>query len=193
LRKMPHQNTAPLIYPGHLRAGGVRWPIPDYKKPNALLDDDTTAKLLLPAGTYVLVKRFSVKEEVRRIVACVFRPEDAPYPRVGFENHLNVFHSNDQGLDPILALGLALWLNSTVLDLHFRQFSGHTQVNATDLRSLRYPALEQLRSLGEAIAKGPWPDQEEIDGLVERFVLNGDSSSGERMIVDSSSSRPRAE
>jgi adenine-specific DNA-methyltransferase len=41
---------------------------------------------------------------------------------------------------------LAAFLNSTVLDVYFRQFNGHTQVNATDLRNLRYPSRSQLES-----------------------------------------------
>jgi adenine-specific DNA-methyltransferase len=172
LRAMPAEHTAPLIYPGHLQSGRIRWPIPGYRKPNALVDDASTAKLMLPNGTYVLVKRFSSKEETRRIVACIYRAEDIPTKRVGFENHLNVFHDRNHGLDPVLAHGIAMWLNSTVLDLHFRQFSGHTQVNATDLRNLRYPALEQLRTLGEAVLDGDWPDQTEIDELVRLCVLS---------------------
>lgn len=41
-----------------------------------------------------------------------------------------------------------IFLNSTLVDLYFRQFNGHTQVNATDLRSFRYPNEEQLLRLG---------------------------------------------
>lgn len=52
------------------------------------------------------------------------------------------------------------------------QFSGHTQVNATDLRSLRYPARDKLAALGRRIGK-TFPDQEELDRLVEEVVCRG--------------------
>jgi adenine-specific DNA-methyltransferase len=39
------------------------------------------------------------------------------------------------------------YLNSQEVDDYFRVFSGHTQVNATDLRRLRYPTIEQLKSM----------------------------------------------
>ena len=54
----------------------------------------------MPNGVYVLVKRFSAKEERRRIVAAVFRPEHnlAGFASVGFENHLNYFHGKGQSL-----------------------------------------------------------------------------------------------
>jgi len=34
------------------------------------------------------------------------------------------------------------------VDDYFRRFSGHTQVNATDLRLLRYPGRRDLEELG---------------------------------------------
>jgi hypothetical protein len=43
---------------------------------------------------------------------------------------------------------LAVFLNSTSVDDYFRRFSGHTQVNATDLRLLRYPGRGNLEELG---------------------------------------------
>jgi adenine-specific DNA-methyltransferase len=73
----------------------------------------------------------------------------ADYPSIGFENHLNYFYGVHKLLDEPLALGLAIYLNSTLVDSYFRQFSGHTQVNATDLRNLRYPTRRQLRALSE--------------------------------------------
>jgi adenine-specific DNA-methyltransferase len=171
LRQSVGPDTAPLIYPGHLRDGRVTWPLATSRKPNAIVDVEETSSLLLPSGTYVVVKRFSAKEETRRVVAAVFHPQDAPHERVGFENHLNVFHVGNNGIDPTLARGLTLWLNSTTLDLYFRQFSGHTQVNATDLRNVGYPRVEQLTRLGQAADDGLWPDQAEIDELVERNVF----------------------
>ena len=96
----------------------------------------------------MVVKRFSAKEERRRVVAVVYDPEDVDADDIGFENHLNVFHRRGRGLQPQIAAGLCLWLNSTAVDQFFRTFSGHTQVNATDLRSMQYPSTAQLTSLG---------------------------------------------
>jgi hypothetical protein len=67
---------------------------------------------------------------------------------LGFENHLNVFHEHKHGLPEALARGLAVFLNTTAVDEHFRRFNGHTQVNATDLKMMKYPSREALFSLG---------------------------------------------
>ena len=148
-----------------------------------------TEELLVPNGVYVLVKRFTAKEERRRVVATVFRPEGnlAGFPSVGFENHLNYFHRNGGALDGALAEGLAVFLNSTLVDSYFRQFSGHTQVNATDLRSLRYPSKEQLYFLSGSVEAGT-RDQPAIDAAVGAMirratVMAGLSSSRRRSIL----------
>jgi adenine-specific DNA-methyltransferase len=130
------------------------------------------------------VKRFSAKEETRRVVASIFLPLDAPAERVGFENHLNVFHSGGSGINDDLARGLALWLNSTVFDLHFRQFSGHTQVNATDLRNVQYPSKQQLIELGKRLDGQPWPDQAAIDELTASQVTTLANGRGLSMGTD---------
>lgn len=169
LRMDPEPGTVPLLYPVHLRGGRVRWPVPGGKKANALADVDETQKLLLPSGNYVLVKRFSSKEERRRIVASVLAEGDLRSAQVAIENHVNVFHHRNAGLPLELAWGIAAYLNSTIVDLFFRQFNGHTQVNATDLRSLRYPSVDQLIRLGSA-AHDTEHDQGAIDSLVEWFV-----------------------
>ncbi len=164
LRMDPGPDTRPLIYPTHFHEGGVRWPKAT-KKPNALVDAPSTSELWMPRGTYVLVKRFSSKEEVRRVVAAVCDPEVVQGDKVGFENHLNVFHAGGAGLDPTLARGLAGFLNSTIVDTCFRQFNGHTQVNATDLRNMRYPALASLKELGERLGPRHLP-QGALDEVV---------------------------
>jgi adenine-specific DNA-methyltransferase len=69
-----------------------------------------------------------------------------------------------------LAKGLAAYLNSTLVDIYFRQFNGHTQVNATDLRNMRYPARAELESLGRRI-RDAFPNQAELDALIEKELL----------------------
>jgi adenine-specific DNA-methyltransferase len=170
LRPQPSAGTAPLIYPCHFNGGFVQWPLPGARKPNAIVRTDRTADLLVPAGVYVLVKRFTSKEERRRLVACVFDPRRVSADAVGFENHLNYFHAAGRELPMSLAKGLALFLNSTLADLFFREFSGHTQVNATDLRSLRYPGREALERLG-ARGLDPGLPQAEVDEMVQEELL----------------------
>ncbi len=171
LRMKPGKSTAPLIYPSHFEDGFVAWPKPAGRKPNAITDNAATANLLVKRGVYVLVKRFSSKEERRRVVAAIYDPQRIDAERIGFENHLNYFHTNGSGLTRNVAKGLALFLNSTAVDQYFRQFSGHTQVNATDLRSLRYPSIEQLKRLGNRV-KSRMPDQERIDAIIEETVFS---------------------
>jgi len=149
LRNTAIPGAHPLVYPGNLRSGEVKWPL-EIKKPQWFLPENETDKsLLLPDGWYVAVKRFSAKEEKRRIVAATWTPTEK-YPHIAFENHLNVYHINARGLDAELAKGLTAWLNSSLVDKYFRTFSGHTQVNATDLRTLRYPSETTLRLLGRS-------------------------------------------
>jgi adenine-specific DNA-methyltransferase len=175
LLEWPGAGSVPLIYPGNLREGRVHWPLA-IRKAQAIAARPETRNLLLPAGCYVLVKRFSAKEERRRVVAAVYEPEDVSTGAVGFENHLNVFHHAGEGLTEHIALGLCLWLNSSAVDRFFRTFSGHTQVNATDLRSLRYPSRQRLEVLGLALGGASWPDQEKIDSLVSLHVLGHDDA-----------------
>ncbi len=166
LRDSTGPDTVPLIYPGHFVRGQVRWPNPKIRKPEAIIRSEATASMLLPPGCYVLVKRFSSKEEPRRVVAAVLEPESVAAPAIGFENHLNYFHINNGGLPLEIARGLASYLNSSLVDVYFRQFSGHTQVNATDLRMLRYPSREFLERLG-ARSRDRQPAQQEIDIVLE--------------------------
>ena len=117
------------------------------------------------AGHYVVVKRFSAKEERRRVVAGVWDKRGA----VAFDNKTNYLHESGSPLDPTLAQGLAVWLNSTPLDEVFRTFSGHTQVNAGDLEALPFPNREVLLELGRALP-GELSDQELIDKVVDAVV-----------------------
>lgn len=169
LRKEPELGTVPLLYPCHFNGGTVHWPKSASRKPNAILDNDETRKWLVPSGVYLLTKRFTSKEERRRLVACLFDPDEVKAKRVGFENHLNYFHAGGHGLERTLAVGLYLFLNSTVVDQYFRRFSGHTQVNATDLRTLTYPNRDTLQAMGRDLETLNL-SQDEIDQLVTKHI-----------------------
>ncbi len=169
LHEMPEVGDVPLLYPGHFSGGKIEWPKPDFKKPNAIARNAETAKWLFPNGHFCVVRRFSSKEERRRIVANVVDPKTFPdVDKLGFENHLNVFHDKKTGLSPALAHGLSAFLNTTMVDETFRRFSGHTQVNATDLRTMKYPGRDTLITLGKWAMRQSSLSQQAID---EQLVI----------------------
>lgn len=184
IHRQPNERTVPLIYPAHFENGFVRWPKPNGRKRNAIDNNDQTEKWLMPQGCYTLTRRFSSKEERRRIVAAVYDPSHVPGEKVGFENHLNVFHVGGKGLHPSTARGLAVYLNSTPIDQFFRLFNGHTQVNATDLRTLPYPSLKTLNFLGAQIDSDTMPKQEAIDVMVDAIVFNTSQESSASISYD---------
>ena len=163
LRDMPEPGCVPLLYPAHFSGAAIEWPKTGSKKPNALRLNSVTQKSLFPNGRYVVVRRFSAKEEKRRLVAAMVSPELFDTEYLGFENHLNVFHQAKQGLPEDLTRGLVAYLNSSMVDAYFRRFSGHTQVNATDLRRMRYPSGDTLKKLGRWAAKHGAVSQEKLD------------------------------
>jgi hypothetical protein len=171
LREMPESGTVPLLYPAHFAGQNIEWPKPGIKKPNAILRNAETEKWLYPNGFYCVVRRFSSKEENRRIVASVVQPDTfGNAEMLGLENHLNVYHENKHGLPEALARGLAIYLNTTGVDENFRRSSGHTQVNATDLKMMKYPSRKALIALGEWARSCGEPTQNMIDEQLDNMT-----------------------
>lgn len=161
--------NAPLLYPQHLKAGQLNWPT-DGKKSNAIAVNDITTKWLVPSGWYVIVKRFSSKEERRRVVATLCDPDALPGDLLGIDNKLNLIRCGKAPLAELVARGLTVYLNSTRVDRAFRLFSGHTQVNASDLRRMKFPTMQQLETIGRAAAASPLGDQQAIDSCIAAVV-----------------------
>lgn len=172
LRHMPEPGAVPLLYPSHLNIAGSVWPLESLKKPNAIMRNHDTEKWLYPNGFYCVVRRFSSKEEKRRVIAGLVDPTIfGKYEVLGFENHMNVFHEDKSGLPETLARGLAIFLNTTAVDEYFRRFNGHTQVNATDLKLMKYPSRNTLTKLGEWALKQKTLTQTQIDAQLGTLTL----------------------
>lgn len=91
--------SVPLIFPQHLQKCSIEWPVDNGKKPNALLNNESTTNLMVKNGTYVLTRRLTAKEEQRRIVASIYTAALADVDVVGFENKTNYFHALGEPLD----------------------------------------------------------------------------------------------
>jgi adenine-specific DNA-methyltransferase len=157
----------PLLWMNHVTPMQVTWPLAR-RKPEHIHDVMASQKILVPNANYVLMRRFSAKEEKRRLVAAPYLAEAFDAPRVGLENHLNYIHQPGGSLSADEAYGLSALLNSTMLDTWFRAVNGNTQVSATEIRSMPLPPKEAIVSLGQR-ARGV-SDLEQIDRLVEAAV-----------------------
>jgi adenine-specific DNA-methyltransferase len=147
------RGAVPLLWMQHVKHTGIRWPI--QKKREHILSTAASAWMLLRNTNYVVMRRFSPKEDIRRVTAAPYLAGSLPGEFIGLENHLNYIHRPGGELTRSETIGLAAFLNSTVVDAHFRAVSGSTQVNATELRKLRLPSLESLVAIGNLLPDTP--------------------------------------
>ncbi len=143
--------SVPLLWMHNMKDMRVLQSLHKDKKPSAIRVCNETKQLLLPVKNYVLVKRFSSKEQKRRLYASVLLESEFPYKTVGIENHVNYIHKPGADLSVYEAFGIASILNTTFVDKFFRTLNGNTQVNATDIRSLPFPDIEDVRKIGKFI------------------------------------------
>lgn len=150
LRHERAENTAPLLWSHSVRPFVTRCPAKS-SKPAHIVVSDESRRLLVPSGQYVLLKRFTAKEEKRRVVAGILNTADSYAAWVGLENHLNYIYRRDAQLSRCDAWGLAALFNSLVVDRYLRSVCGNTQINAAEIRALPVPTAERIASLGEAV------------------------------------------
>jgi adenine-specific DNA-methyltransferase len=143
--------SAPLLWMHNMQDMEVVWPLKKSRKASAIRACEGTMPLLLPVKNYVLVKRFSSKEQKRRLYASVLLQSGFPYEIVGIENHVNYIHRPNGNLSVYEAFGIAAILNTALVDNFFRSLNGNTQVNATDIRSLPFPSIEDIRKIGKLV------------------------------------------
>lgn len=140
-------NTVPLLWLQHVSTAGVTWPIAKFRKAQHLLAS-APEKLRAANRTCVLVRRFSAKEDDRRLIAGAYLGGSVSAPWLGLENHLNVIYRRDGAMSHDEARGLARVLSSREYDDYFRICNGNTQVGASEIRELPLPSLENIVRLG---------------------------------------------
>jgi len=161
------KGTAPLLWMHNMRNMKVIWPNKKNRKSAAIDIVEQTYPLLLPVKNYVLLKRFTSKEQKRRLDSAVLKKSEFPYEFVGIENHVNYIHKPNGSLSVNEAFGVAALLNTYLIDNYFRSFNGHTQVNATEIRNLPLPDLPTIKKIGEIISDS----KDQPNNLDEKIAL----------------------
>ena len=160
-------SAVPLLWLSHVRAMQVRWPLGLAKKCEYIRESKESAYILVPNMNYVLLRRFSAKEEARRLVAAPYFAIEG-FNTVGLENHLNYIYRPSGTLSEDEAWGLSALLNSATLDRYFRCVNGNTQVSATELRAMPLPELKVIKNIGRRV-RG-CTGLEKVDLIVGEFL-----------------------
>ena len=147
LRKQPGEHIVPLFYSQHIRNGRVNH-TPSGKDYDWIVD--AKPGLIQRNKNYVFCKRFTAKEEARRLQCGIYIAEDFPdYDFIGTQNKINYVDLTDgTNMDLPSAYGIFALLNSTLFDKYYRILNGSTQVNSTEVNSIPVPPVDIIRKIG---------------------------------------------
>ncbi|WP_288529826.1 Eco57I restriction-modification methylase domain-containing protein [uncultured Secundilactobacillus sp.] len=139
--------VVPYIFPRNFDMinYSVNWPLEMANKENFLVLSNSNLAKLRNAPIFVLIKRFSSMEQKKRIQAVLYLPETYQ-KKVAFDNKINVVEFKSWEL--LVARGLCMFLNSVHISDQFRQISGSTQVNVSDLLKFQIPKPQVLKKIG---------------------------------------------
>ncbi len=156
--------TVPLLWMQNVKSYQIEYPLAGFDKPQAISINNPS--LLVPNANYILLRRFSAKEDKRRLVSAPFIGERFNFEQIGFENHLNVIFKKKEALSISETIGVSALLNSAIIDRYFRIVNGNTQVNAAELRIMPIPPLEVIKNIGKKVQKMQADTQEKIESII---------------------------
>ena len=162
LRDTPSDDTFPLFYSQHIRNGRVEWPV---GKEDEYISTDR-AGFLQENTNYLLVKRFTAKEERRRLQCGIYLQSDHPeYTHISTQNKVNFIKCET----PELAYGLYVLMNSTIYDTYYRILNGSTQVNSTEINNMPVPDAATITAMGRQLM-GQELTEHNCNTIIEQWI-----------------------
>jgi len=155
--------TYPLFYSQNIKNGRIIWPTGG-KKPEYIC---TNRKGYLQENTnYLFIKRFTSKEENRRLQCGVYLSTDFPnYKYISTQNKLNYIKCPT----PDEAFGLYVIFNSTLYDKYYRILNGSTQVNSTEINRMPVPPKNTIIAMGKEI-QGLSLSEENCNKILKKWI-----------------------
>ncbi len=145
------EDTVPLYWLHNVVKMLADHPVQKKDKCQFIRVADGSKSSLLPNKNYILLRRFSSKDDNSRLVAAPYFGNSSRYRYVGFENKLNYIYRPKGHLTRSEVMGIAALLNSELYDTYFRTFNGNVNVSATELRIMPFPPIQAIREIGNKI------------------------------------------
>ena len=166
LRDTEEEGAIPLFYSQHIKQGKVQFPI---NKENEYVVTNQQG-LMQDNKNYLFVKRFTAKEEHRRLQCGVYLAKDFPqYKKISTQNKINFIDGVMTELSECLVYGLYVLFNSTLYDEYYRILNGSTQVNSTEINSMPVPELKCIQEMGRKLMKSRDYSEENCNLILEGY------------------------
>lgn len=164
LRDEAEKGAIPLFYSQHIQKGKVQFPI---KKRHEYVVTDQRG-LIQDNRNYLFVKRFTAKEEKRRLQCGVYLAKHYPqYTKISTQNKINFVDGLLSEMSECLVYGLYVLFNSTLYDEYYRILNGSTQVNSTEINSMPVPDLDSIQEMGKLLMKSRDMSEKNCDMILE--------------------------
>ena len=162
LRDNDEDGSFPLFYSHHIKDGKVTWPAG--REAEYIVTDK---KSYLQENTdYIFVKRFTAKEEKRRLQCGIYLKADhSEYQYISTQNKINYIKCDN----PEIAYGLYVILNSSLYDAYYRILNGSTQVNSTEINLMPVPSKEKIQQMGRELI-GMELTEQNCDNIIDKWI-----------------------
>lgn len=166
LRDSAEDKAIPLFYSQHIQNGKVVFPIckeHEYivTEQNGLRQQNTN---------YLFMKRFTAKEEHRRLQCGIYLAKKHPeYAEISTQNKIN-FICGLKDLSECVVYGLYVLFNSTLYDCYYRILNGSTQVNSTEINSMPVPPMSVIESMGKDLIRVRDMSEESCDNILRNYI-----------------------
>lgn len=162
LRDAAEEGAVPLFQARHIRAGHVVFPV---GKPHEYIMARQPS-LLQRNTNYLFIKRFTSKEERRRLQCGVYLARQHPdYPLISTQNKVN-FIGGTSDLSDQIVFGLYVLFNSSLYDSYYRILNGSTQVNSTEINTMPVPSIDAIADMGDELLKS----RDMSEGVCDRIL-----------------------
>ena len=164
---------APLFWLHNVKQMILEWPISKPDKGQYVRIEKETKSILIPNKNYILLRRFSSKDDKSRLIAAPYFCNFIKSEYIGVENKVNYIYRPKGYLDRNEIVGLCALLNSTLFDSFFRIFNGNVNVSATELREIPLPTIETIKEIGNnIILSNDFSVENTNKTVIEQFELS---------------------
>ncbi|MCH5289559.1 MAG: Eco57I restriction-modification methylase domain-containing protein [Treponema sp.] len=166
IRDETEEGAIPLFYSWHIKQGEVHFPM--QKEHEYMVTEQKS--LMQDNRNYLFVKRFTAKEEPRRLQCGVYLAKNFPrYSKISTQNKINFIEGLLAEMSDCLVYGLYVLFNSSLYDAYYRMLNGSTQVNSTEINAMPVPDLETIQEMGRKIMRSKDMSEKNCDMILEAY------------------------